>query len=116
MNIDFGMKYKSDNEDSVSIIFYTPKIANLLVYNIQFFNEKEDTVVKGSSNSIAVNIVCGEIPIVLDYPKDNSLSFNKVGFYVKDNTLNMKFKVEIKYDDILPSIEPIREDYQNGNI
>ena len=116
MNLDFGMKYLSDNDNSVSILFYTPKAADLLIYDIQFFNNETKAVSKVISNGFHVSIIRGEKEIVFKYPKNNSSSFNSVGFHVKDNTINIKFKVVIKYDEsALPDIQVIKKEVQYGN-
>lgn len=105
MNIDFGMKYLSDDDYSVSILFFTDKVADLLIYDIEFINEEDKNTTKGASNAFPVSIIKGEKNIIFKYPNGNSASFNKVAFSVKDNTLNMRFKVRIKYDkDALPDI------------
>lgn len=104
-NIEFNMKFKSENANSVTITFFSNKVINLLINNIQFFYDENEADTPDSLCSIPVIINASATNLPLEYPKEHSASYHSVGFNIHDYSQNLDFQVVIKYDEnALPDI------------
>lgn len=103
--IDFDMKYKSENDNSVIVSFCSHKVINLLINNIQFLYEDEEADNADASYSIPVLLNASIVELPFPYPKNRSASYHSVRFNIHDYSQNLDFQVVIKYDeDALPDI------------
>lgn len=110
-NINYNMSFKSENGNSVTVIFHTNRVIELLISNIQFFYDDMKVDKADYSYSIPLILNTPTMEFKFSYPKNRSSSYHSVGFNIHDCSQNLDLQVIIKYDEnALPDIRVIKKE------
>lgn len=98
MYLDFGMRFKSNNKESVSIIFYCVNDVDLIIKRIQYFYDDKKWDEESLIYSVIMN--AGEEKVIdFQYPDSDFSSYRSISFVVEDRKKKEEFHINIKYDD-----------------